>query len=63
MFGIDHNTNALMAQLVTTGGLIRRNLVCPVISSVTDQGWCFLVKIKVSLSRNLHGTLYVKMEF
>ena len=41
---------------------MRRKHVCPVISLVIDQGWCFLIKMKLSLSRNVHGTLYVKME-
>ena len=58
-FGIDHNTNALIAGLTATVGLIRRKHVCPVISLVTDQGWCFLMKMKFFLSRNLQGTLYV----
>ena len=30
---------------------------------VTDQGWCFLIKMKSSLSRNVHRMLCVKVEF
>ena len=62
-FAIDHNTNALMARLKARVGSMRRKHVCPVISLVTDQGGGFLTKMKSSLSRNVHGTLYVKMEF
>ena len=62
-FTIEHNTNALIVRLMARVGSMRRKDVCPVISLVTDQGRCFLIKVKSSLSRNVHGTLYVKMEF
>ena len=35
---IDHNTNALIVQLIARVESIRRKHVCPVISLVTDQG-------------------------
>ena len=41
----------------------KANDVSPVISLVTHQGWCLLIKMKESLSRNLHGTFYVKWNF
>ena len=48
---------ALIVWLVTR---IRQNHLCPVISLVTNQDWCLLIKMKLSLSINLHGTFYVK---
>ena len=45
-FAIDHNTTALIVRLIARVGLIRRKHVCPVISLVTDQGQCFLIKMK-----------------
>ena len=62
-FAIDHNTNALIVLLIGRVVLIRQKHVCPVISLVTDQGSCFLVKLKKSLSGYLHGMFYVKMGF
>ena len=62
-FAIGHNTNALMVRLIARVGFVRQKHVCPVISLVTHLGWSFLIKMKQSLSRNLHGTLYVRMEF
>ena len=45
-FAIDHNTNAPIFRLIARVELIRRKDVCPVISLVTDQRWCFLIKMK-----------------
>ena len=46
VFVIDHNTNALIVGLIARVGLIRQTHVCPVISLVTYQGRCVLIKIK-----------------
>ena len=46
MFSIDHNTTAIIVRLIARVGLIRQKHVCPVISLVTDQGQCFLIKMK-----------------
>ena len=51
-------TNTHRVELIIIG-----KHVCPMISLITYQGWWLLMKMKSSLSRNPHWTLYVKMEF
>ena len=46
MFSIDHYTTALIVRLIARVGLIWQKHVCHVISLVTDQGQCFLIKMK-----------------